>query len=101
MTDEHIKIVVGLITTLGIIAGAVIGFVNFTNKLFEFLKKKAAERSVGATAIMGLIDADKAIREDFEKLKKDHIEITDDIHKVQMDYQIIITRALEFLNIKK
>lgn len=100
MTDEHIKIVINLITTLSIIAGATLGFVNFTNKLFEFLKKRVAEKSVGATAIISLMDADKRIREDFEKLKEDHLELTDDIHKVQMDYNIIISRTLEFLSKK-
>lgn len=101
MTDEHIKIAVNLITTLSIIAGATIGFVNFTNKLFEFLKKRVAEKSVGATAVVALIEADKTIREDFEKLKEEHEEMRDDIHKVQMDYNIIITRALAIINVKK
>lgn len=100
MTDEHIKMVINLITTLGIIAGAIIGSVNFTNKLFRYLEKKVEERSVGAAAILALIEADKQIRDDFEKLKANHLELTDDIHKVQMDYNIIISRTLDFLSKK-
>lgn len=97
MTDEHIKIVINLITTLSIIAGATIGVVNFTNKLFKYLEKKAAEKSIGASAVLALIEADKTLRDDFEKLKEDHEDMRDDIHKVQMDYSIIISRALAIM----
>jgi len=82
---------------MGIIIGGTVTAVTFINRGFRHLDKRVTEKSVGATAVMGLMEADLSVRKDFEELKSDQQDLHKTVDKLELHYDAVVARAMEIL----
>lgn len=55
------------------------------------------EKSIGASKVIELMEADKKMSDDIEKLKRENNDQSELIDKLDRDYRDIVTRFFDFL----
>ncbi len=94
MTAQQVE---EIIKFFGVIAGSVVAIWRF----FDYMTVRVKEKSVGATAIAKLFEADIKIKEDLEKLRDLTEEQKEALEKVARDYREIMQEILELYKMKK
>lgn len=86
-----------IITQIGIIVGGTITAVKTVNGFFSYLNKRVAEKSVGATAVMNLMEADRLVRKDMEEIKDEQKDQREIVNRLASHYDTVVAQAIKIL----
>lgn len=98
MTQELVK---SLIETLGFYTATASAVIVAINKGSEVLKAKYKESSVGATAILNLVEKEKKLEDSVEWLKAQNLERKEEIEVVETDLKDFTKDAFSLLKLNK
>jgi hypothetical protein len=95
---------------IGLIVSGVLVFFKWIEKHYEATKAKAVleyefkkidaqEKSVGAKAILELMNANKLVKDDMDQIKKDHKDLKGVVDRLEDHYDKVVLKALELLNL--
>lgn len=87
MKPEHIERIIDGIKMLGAMGISAFAFVKGVREIF-------AERSVGRSALIKLGEEHAAIKREVEELKKEHSDLSEELHGIQYKYEKLIERML-------